>query len=125
MRRTRRTCRPYSTPALACERLGFPDAPPPPPRRRARRVRAPRRRSARSRLRSAGAAVDVDARTGAVRFIAGRAAPLSAAAAGDRRDLAERYLRGHLAALGLARGDLGSLRLERRAGTPGGALLLG
>src|SRR3954449_12360903 len=81
-------------------------------------------RSARSRLRSAGAAVGVDARTGAVRFIAGRAAPLSAAAAGDRRDLAERYLRGHLAALGLARGDLGSLRLERRVGIPGGALLL-
>src|SRR3954447_11420174 len=82
-------------------------------------------RSARSRLRSAGAVVGVDTRTGSVRFLAGRAAPLSAAAAGDRRDLAESFLRGHLPALGLARGDLGSLRLERRAGIPGGALLLG
>src|SRR3954447_19545802 len=61
-------------------------------------------RSARSRLRAAGSVVGVDTRTGAARFLAGRAAPLSAAAAGDRRDLAERYLRGHLAALGLARG---------------------
>src|SRR3954469_9464253 len=63
-------------------------------------------RSARSRLRSAGAVVGGDARTGSVRFLAGRAAPLSAAAAGDRRDLAESFLRGHLPALGLARGDL-------------------
>src|SRR3954470_2877498 len=69
-------------------------------------------RSARSRLRSAGAVVGVDARTGSVRSLAARSARRSAAAAGDRRDLAERSLRGHLTALGLARGDLGSLRLE-------------
>src|SRR5215212_6052353 len=59
-------------------------------------------RSARSRLRSAGAAVSVDAHTGTVRFLAGRAAPLSPTAAGDRRDIAERYVRNHLTALGLS-----------------------
>src|SRR4051794_5100075 len=82
-------------------------------------------RSARRRLRSAGAAVTVDARTGTVRFLAGRAAPLSPAAAGDRLDIAERYVRNHLTALGLSRADLGSLALERRTGIPDGALLLG
>jgi extracellular elastinolytic metalloproteinase len=55
----------------------------------------------------------------------GRTAPLSAARRGDRRAVAERYLRGHLSALGLARADLGSLRLEQRQAIPGGAQLLG
>jgi extracellular elastinolytic metalloproteinase len=90
-------------------------------------LRAPsaRTRSARGRLRSAGAVVDVDALTGTPRLLAGRAAPLSAPAPGDTRDVAERYLRGHLAALNLSRTDLGSLQLQRRRAVPGGAELLG
>ena len=63
--------------------------------------------------------------TGTPRFLAGRAAPLSAPARGDRRELAERFLRGHLAALGLSRADLGSLRLQRRSALTGGGELLG
>src|SRR3954471_9369861 len=47
-------------------------------------------RSARSRLRAAGVLVGVDARTGIVRFLAVRAAPLSRAAAAGPRDIAER-----------------------------------
>jgi extracellular elastinolytic metalloproteinase len=39
--------------------------------------------------------------------------------------VAERFLRRHLAALGLSRTDLGSLQLARRAAVPGGAELLG
>ena len=39
--------------------------------------------------------------------------------------MAERYVRAHLAALGLSRTDLGSLRLQRRTAIPGGAELLG
>src|SRR4051794_16184135 len=75
-------------------------------------------RSARSRLRSAGARVGVDARTGNTRFLAGRGAPLSRESAGDRRDSAERFLRSTVAALGLSRTDPSSLRLERRDGIP-------
>jgi extracellular elastinolytic metalloproteinase len=81
-------------------------------------------RSARGKLRSAGAVLDVDALTGTPRLLAGRGAPLSAPASGNRRDVAERYLRGHLAALGLSRTDLGSLQLARRTAIPGGAQLL-
>ncbi|MEA2136128.1 MAG: extracellular elastinolytic metalloproteinase, partial [Solirubrobacteraceae bacterium] len=82
-------------------------------------------RSARGRLRHAGAALDVDALTGTPRLLAGRGAPLSAPASGDRRDVAERFIRRHLAALGLTRTDLGSLQLQRRTAIPGGAELLG
>jgi hypothetical protein len=90
-------------------------------------LRAPsgRTRSARGRLRSAGAVVGVDALTGTPRFLAGRSAPLSPPASGDRREAAERFVRRHLAALGLARADLGSLKLERRTRIPGGAELFG
>ena len=89
-------------------------------------LRAPsaRTRAARGRLRSTGAVVDVDELTGTPRFLAGRAGPLSRPASGDRRAVADRYLRGHLPALGLARTDLGSLRLGRRTALPGGAQLL-
>src|SRR5215210_3257216 len=83
-----------------------------------------RTRSARARLRSAGAVVHVDPLTGTPRLLAGRAKPLSAPAAGDRRVIAERYLREQVPALGLSGADLGSLRLERRAAIPGGAELL-
>jgi hypothetical protein len=82
-------------------------------------------RAARGRLRSAGAVLDVDALTGTPRLLAGRGAPLSAPSRGDRREVAERFLRRHLAALGLSRTDLGSLQLARRAAVPGGAELLG
>src|SRR4051794_20962462 len=81
-------------------------------------------RSARGRLRSSGAAVHVDTLTGTPRLLTRRGAPLSAPSSRDRRDVAEVYLRGHLAALGLSRGDLGSLRLVRRTAIPGGAQLL-
>ena len=50
---------------------------------------------------------------GTPRVLAGSAAPLSAPAAGDRRRSRPRFLRGHLAALGLGRDDLGSLHLVR------------
>src|SRR6476659_8642827 len=50
-------------------------------------------RSARARLRSRGAVVDVDALNGTPRLLAGRTAPLSAATRGDRREAAERFLR--------------------------------
>src|SRR5215210_6433416 len=83
-----------------------------------------RTRSTRARLRSAGAVVHVDPLTGTPRLLAGRAKPLSAPAAGDRRVIAERYLREQVPALGLSGADLGSLRLERRAAIPGGAELL-
>jgi extracellular elastinolytic metalloproteinase len=90
-------------------------------------LRAPsaRTRSARGRLRSAGAVVGVDALTGTPRFVAGRSAPLSAPAPGDRREVAERFVRRHLAALGLSRTDLGSLQLQQRTRIPGGAELFG
>ncbi len=82
-------------------------------------------RAARGRLRSAGAVLDVDALTGTPRLLARRGAPLSTPATGDRRDVAERFVRRHLAALGLSRTDLGSLQLQRRSAIPGGAELLG
>jgi Zn-dependent metalloprotease len=82
-------------------------------------------RSARARLRSRGAVVAVDGLTGTPRLLAGRSAPLSARSRADRRDVAERFLRAHLTALGLGRADLGSLRLEQRSAIPGGAELLG
>src|SRR4051794_12061321 len=61
-------------------------------RRGAVSLRAPsaRTRVARARLRSAGAVVAVDALAGTPRLLAGRAAPLSAPASGDRRDAADR-----------------------------------
>jgi hypothetical protein len=82
-------------------------------------------RSARSRLRSAGAVVEVDPLTGTSRVVAGRVAPLSPPAAGDRRDVAARYVREHLSVLNLSRSDLGSLELRRRTTIPGGAEELG
>jgi hypothetical protein len=82
-------------------------------------------RSARARLRSRGAVVAVDGLTGTPRLLAGRSAPLSARSRADQRDVAERFLRAHLTALGLGRADLGSLRLEQRSAIPGGAQLLG
>src|SRR4051794_3962420 len=78
-------------------------------------------RAARSRLRREGAAVSVDPQSGTPRLVAGRAAPLSAPAPGDRREIAERYVRGHLAALGLSRTDLGSLTVAQRSPLPAGA----
>ena len=44
---------------------------------------------------------------------------------GDRREAAERFVRRHLAALGLSRTDLGSLQLQQRTAIPGGAELFG
>jgi extracellular elastinolytic metalloproteinase len=78
-------------------------------------------RRARSRLRAGGAVIDVDARTGTPRLLAGTVAPLSARAAGPAVDVADAFVSRHLPALGLDRGDLGSLRLSGRKGIPGGA----
>ena len=77
--------------------------------------------AARTRLRAQGARVEIDPLTGTPRVLAGAPA-LSGPADGDPVEIAARFLREHLAALGLDRDDLGSLALVGRAPIPGGAV---
>jgi hypothetical protein len=77
--------------------------------------------AARTRLRAQGARVEIDRLTGTPRVLAGAPA-LSGPADDDPLEIAARFLREHLAALGLDREDLGSLTLVGRTPIPGGAV---
>src|SRR4051794_35905720 len=77
--------------------------------------------AARARLRAQGARVEIDQLTGTPRVLAGAPA-LSGRAGDDPVDIAARFLREHVAALGLDRDDLGSLTLASRTPIPGGAV---
>lgn len=83
--------------------------------------------SARSALRrdlGRGAVVDVDRSTGTTRRIARAGHALTGPASGDRRALAERWIRQHADVIGLGAQDLGTLQLARRTESPGGVLYL-
>jgi hypothetical protein len=84
-------------------------------------------RSARVELRSVlgdGARFDVDPVTGTARSIERLGGTLTRPAAGDRREIAEAWIRGHLDAIGLTADDLGTLATPERTVAPGGVLYL-
>jgi extracellular elastinolytic metalloproteinase len=83
--------------------------------------------SARSALRrdlGRGAAIDVDRSTGTTHRIARAGRALTGPASGDRRAIAESYIRRHADVIGLSAQDLGTLELARRTESPGGVLYL-
>ena len=83
--------------------------------------------SARSALRrdlGRGAVIDVDRSTGTARRIARTGHALTGPASGDRRAIAERWIRAHADVIGLSAQDLGTLELGRRTVSPGGVVYL-
>jgi extracellular elastinolytic metalloproteinase len=83
--------------------------------------------SARNALRrdlGRGAVVDVDRSTGTTRRIASAGRALTKPASGDRRAIAESWIRGHADVIGLSAQDLDTLELARRTESPGGVLYL-
>src|SRR5829696_8680108 len=81
-------------------------------------LRAPSDATLAARSRVPGT-VEVDPLRGTPRVV-GDGAPLSVPAAGDPGDVAMRYVRDHLALLGLTESDIGSFRLEPRMRGAGG-----
>jgi extracellular elastinolytic metalloproteinase len=83
--------------------------------------------SARSELRrdlGRGAELDVDRSTGTTRRIAREGGAVTGPASGDRRAIAEHYIRQRADVIGLSAQDLGTLELDRRVVSPGGVLYL-
>ena len=89
----------------------------------ARRPTAAMRRARGALQRSLGrqGVVDVDPLTGTPRVLARLDGALTGPRRGDPADVAQRYVREHVAALGLTPGDLGSLGGMERRRLPGGA----
>jgi extracellular elastinolytic metalloproteinase len=83
--------------------------------------------SARSALRRSlgrGAVLDVDRSTGTARRIAREGRAVTGSASGDRRAIAEHYIRQHADVIGLSEQDLGTLELDSRTASPGRVLYL-